>query len=119
MVNLGPKRIMGLAVGNEVELIRQECNINSEEYKKLWAFPNGRYWSSLQSRVEEMDNLTGFKDTHIPITAVWSGYVTVGWPFVENENAKVRSLVKAAHAKWGNRWIWSFNVNSYWDISMW
>jgi len=111
MKMLGPDHIMGLAVGNEMDIFHRQCG-----GKSLWDLWNWRYWQLLQSRVDDMDKL-GF--TNVKVTIVWAMSVLGGYPWKEDGQAKVNTLVKQAFQKWGDRFVWSFNVYSIWDASMW
>lgn len=113
MKMLGPDHVMGLAVGNEMDIFWRQCG--GRPLSDLW---NWRYWQLLQQRVEAMDNLDpGFKN--VKITIVWAMSVLGGYPWKEDGQAKVNTLMKQAFEKWGDRWVWSFNVYSIWDVNMW
>lgn len=106
----GKDRIMGVAIGNEMDVFYrgkpQSC------IHELW---NTRYWETIQARVADVDKL-GMTDT--PITSVWAMSVMEDMPFKEDGQAKVNSLVTKAFKKWGKRWVWSFNVYGIWDGSL-
>jgi len=106
---LGKHRIMGIAIGNEMDIFfRQGSKCNDE----LW---NTRYWETLQARVADVDKL-GMNDTKI--TIVWAMSVLGAKPWKEDHEAKVNTLVNQAYKKWGKRWVWSFNVYAIWDASL-
>mmetsp|Transcript_2787 Transcript_2787/g.8293 ORF Transcript_2787/g.8293 Transcript_2787/m.8293 type:complete len:411 (-) Transcript_2787:50-1282(-) len=104
-------RILGVAVGNEMDIWwrrgSQKC------IDELW---NGRYWATLQRRVQDLDSL-GMNETKV--TIVWAMSVLGGNPWKEDGQAKVNTLVTQAYKKWGDRWVWSFNVYSIWDVNLW
>jgi len=110
MQQLGKEHILGVAVGNEMDIYWR--GHDAQCIKDLW---NWRYWSDLQSRVADMDKM-GFADTRI--TIVWAMSVLGGDPWKEDGQARVNTLVKNAYNKWKDRWVWSFNVYSIWDTSM-
>jgi len=111
---LGPNNILGVAVGNEVDLLYTQEYVKStpECIPELWA--GGRYWRVLQERFQQLDNL-GPAYSKLPITTVWSPAVVGGDPFVETENAMATSLMRNASALYGQRWVWSINYYSYWN----
>jgi len=113
---LGKDHVMGVAVGNEMDMFRatgaSEETACSDE---LW---ESRYWDTLKRRVNDLD-LNGFLDTKV--TAAWSMGVlgAVETPFKEDGTAKANTLVKKAYEKWPHRWVWTFNTYSIWDRSLW
>lgn len=116
MKRLTKDRILGVAVGNEMDIYHEKPGVNRECIKELWGT---RYWKDLQSRVDDMDK-NGFNDTKI--TIVWAMSVLAnakGTQFKEDSDARVNTLVKNAYNKWHDRWVWSFNVYSIWDRSLW
>merc|ERR1711920_1071376 len=60
---LGKARIMGIAIGNEMDIFFRSGRACNDE---LWAT---RYWETLQARVADVDKL-GMTDTKI--TIVWA-----------------------------------------------
>lgn len=94
---LGPDRIMGFQIGNEVDHSAENA---PEEF---W---NTGYWQILESYVADLD-ANGFGD--VPITAAWTmGAAFQGW---------WPELLGKAQEKWGDRWVWSFNPYPIWDSS--
>merc|ERR1712012_155863 len=63
-----------------------------------------------------MDKM-GYTDTKV--TIVWAMSVLAGEPWKEDVNARVNTLVTNAYKKWGDRWVWRFNVYSIWDTNLW
>lgn len=111
---IGRERILGVAVGNEMDVLRdaegaplEACNA------ELW---HGRYWRTLLSRAGDLD-AHGFEG--VRLTVVWAMSVLVGSPWRESEGWGIRRLASSAHARWGDRWVWSFNVYDVWDSSRW
>lgn len=116
MKMLGPEHILGVAIGNEMDMFQAsrgatEASCNDE----LWG---GRYWQTLQNRVSSLD-LNGMKNTKV--TIVWAMGVlgATDTPFKEDDAAKANTLVKQAYKRWPHRWVWSFNVYTIWDRSLW
>lgn len=108
---LKKEHILGVAVGNEMDIYFRRAS--PECLKELW---DTRYWADLQSRVADMD-ANGFKDTKV--TIVWAMSVLSAQPWKEDGQARVNTLVTNAYKKWGDRWVWSFNVYSIWDAGQW
>jgi len=116
MALLGKERIMGMAIGQEMDIFRDSrSSVDSACNVELW---KGRYWAVLQNRVSDMDS-KGF--TEVKVTAVWGLSVlgSIETPFKEDSAARVNSLLSRAHARWGGRWVWTFNAYSVWDRSLW
>jgi len=109
---LGTEHVMGLAVGNELELLYQ--NADSECIRQLWS--GGRLWKTFQSRVTEFDNM-GFSS--IPVTSVFTASVLTGSaivPFTEKPSeALVNTFLRNAIRKYGKRYAFTFNVYPYFD----
>lgn len=113
---LGKEHIMGVAIGDEMDIFRDarspdEVSCNDE----LW---NGKYWSTLQARVNDLD-MNGLGSTKV--TAVWALSVlgATQTAFKEDSAARVNTLLTHAYKKWGQRWAWTFNVYTIWDRSLW
>uniref|UniRef100_A0A7S0BBM8 Uncharacterized protein n=1 Tax=Pyrodinium bahamense TaxID=73915 RepID=A0A7S0BBM8_9DINO len=113
---LGKEHVMGVAIGNEMDIFRDakgstdtHCNTD------LWDW---QYWIVLQSRVYDMDH-GGFEDTKITVVWAMSVLGAIDTPFKEDEKAKVNTLLTKAWKKWGRRFIWSFNIYTIWDRSVW
>ncbi|CAE7234472.1 unnamed protein product, partial [Symbiodinium necroappetens] len=109
---LGTEHVMGLAVGNELELLYQ--NADSECIQQLWS--GGRLWKTFQSRVTEFDNM-GFSS--VPVTSVFTASVLTGSavvPFTEKPSeALVNTFLRNAVRKYGKRYAFTFNVYPYFD----
>jgi predicted enzyme related to lactoylglutathione lyase len=101
---LGKDRIMGLAVGNEMDNVDNERQVQPD-------FWESGFFNLIKSIVDDMD-AAGFTD--IPVTVVWSMGALAQQPF----NSKIMSLVTQARDTWGNRWVWSFNPYPLWDTNL-
>lgn len=106
---LGPDRIMGLSVGNEMDNIEQHFA------------PPPNFWQQgffdlLKSRVDAMDAIGAGFDK-VPITVVWSmGALNDHAP--GGFNPKVATLFAQARDTWGSRWAWAFNPYPIWDTNL-
>lgn len=109
---LGPEHVMGVGIGNEMDILWTWPGVTQQCLDDLWG---GRYFKLLQSRVADMDSM-GFQDT--PVTVVWGMSVLGGQPFKDDSQAKVGTLLKQAYAKWQRRWIWTFNIYAIWDNNL-
>merc|ERR1719502_1690152 len=77
----------------------------------------GYYWRATQARVAAMDAL-GPAFQSVPVTAVMSGAAPNGRhtpPFVNTAQAMVNSYLMDAFRAYGDRWVFSFNVYTYWN----
>jgi len=113
---LGREHIMGLAVGNELDLlytsIKDDKTVTEDCVDRLWG---GEFWEAFVQRVEEFDSL-GFGD--IPVTSVFSAAALGGDPFQEEpKKALVKSFLEKATAKYGTRYAFTFNHYAYFDPS--
>mmetsp|Transcript_60359 Transcript_60359/g.168652 ORF Transcript_60359/g.168652 Transcript_60359/m.168652 type:complete len:595 (-) Transcript_60359:110-1894(-) len=97
---VGAEHIMGIAVGNEIDL--QVGASNGACIHKLWQ-QNG-YLNILRQRVKEFDAIPGMKG--LPITAVLSMFSMNGNPF----KWTVTNFLKAAWKEYGDRFKFSINV---------
>jgi len=113
---LGKDHIMGVSIGNEMDVFGHlsvtsttPCNT------RLW---EGQYWDILKSRIRDLD-ANGFEDTRVTITWAMSVLNTDERPFREDALAKVDTLVRQAFARFGSRWVWSFNIYPMWSHDLW
>jgi len=108
---LGPEHIMGVAFGNELELLFQKTGVKQDCVEELWG--GGRYFDTLVSRAEDMDRNEAFKS--VKLTSVFGAYCLAGFPFVDSPVSQVLTYLRKAWQKYGDRWAWSFNVYPFWD----
>jgi len=85
---LGPEHVMGVAVGNELDLFQWKDpianNITEDCLRRLWGFERPSYYfDTFLARQQSLDGLPGFQDTNIPLTAAFSGFSIFGDPFFE------------------------------------
>lgn len=100
---VGVDHIMGLAVGNEIDL--QVGAATGACIRDLWR--NDGYLRILKQRVLAFDNLAALRGSpKLPITAVLSNNAIGGSPFT----AKVTRFIKGAWQEYGTRFAFSMNV---------
>jgi hypothetical protein len=112
---LGPKNIMGLAIGNELELLfTKAASIPPWCVSKVW---EGQYfWKSFVRFVDEIDAM-GFQE--IPVTSAFGGLALAGNPFFEAPGkALVNTFLRQAHQKYGRRFVFMWNIYPYFDQRM-
>jgi len=109
MTKLTPEHVMGLGVGNEMDIVSQWPGVTQGCLDELW---NGRFFNVISQRVADMDAM-GFSSTKI--TTVWATSALQNKPFREDNKAKVTTLLRKAYATWGSRWVWTFNIYAIWD----
>lgn len=140
---LGPDSVMGVAIGNEMDLYElkdhKEFGITVECINELWGHgqgPNGSYFFRLfEAWVADLDSLPGFAEAKaggrlVPITTVLSGLsmATDGsTPFVngepyggfynadENGNLMINDLLSELFSRFGERFVFSLNIYPYFD----
>lgn len=114
---LGPEQVMGLAVGNEMDLLHTKDYVKPVPscIPNLWA--GGSFWRATTQRIAELDSMgPGFRS--LPVTSVFSAAALndfFGHPFMETSNALVTSYLRNASATYGKRWVWSFNTYTFWN----
>lgn len=112
---LGPDRLIGLAIGNEMDLLFTKAPIFHPPgcLSRLWT-QNG-FVNTFLSRVQELDEaVPGFKE--VPVMSVWSTYCFAGEPFVDSDNAKCLTLFREATARYAKRFVFAFNIYPYFDV---
>lgn len=114
---LGPEHVLGVGLGNEMDIMWRWPGVTQECLTELWGTTPGtsRYFKLMQERTKDMD-AAGFKDA--AITVVWAMSALAGSPFKNDNQAKVNDLVTQAYNKYKKRWIWTFNVYAIWDASL-
>mmetsp|Transcript_68254 Transcript_68254/g.177160 ORF Transcript_68254/g.177160 Transcript_68254/m.177160 type:complete len:429 (-) Transcript_68254:49-1335(-) len=111
---LGPSRVMGLSVGNELELLYQKQGVSDECVQRLWS--GGYVWEQFTKRVREFDAM-GF--SHIPVTSVFGGFAFSGDPFVESpKQALLASFLRNSISLYGHRFVFAFNFYPYFDPNL-
>eukprot|EP00913_Durusdinium_trenchii_P002339 g2161.t1 len=110
---VGPEHVMGLAIGNELELLHN--HVKSEAC--VTELFSGRLWRTFQDRVAEFEAWRGF--SAIPVTSVFTASILtdrVQVPFMEDPaTGLVNSFLVAATRKYGKRYAFTFNVYPYFD----
>lgn len=106
---LGRQHVMGIAIGNEMELLQFKANISQDCIQRMWH--GGYFLRKLSERAADLDALDGFGD--VPLTSVFGGYILSGSPFVDTPGAMVQTFFKEAIKKFGTRWVFTINVYPY------
>jgi len=117
---VGRDHIMGLAIGNELEMFhrfRKELNVTDECLDKLWA--GGYAFDWFQKVADDMDNM-GMGLEVIPLTTVFGGLALAGnsTPFINTPEAAVDTLLSQVVQKYGTRFVFTFNFYPYFDPNM-
>ncbi|CAJ1437626.1 unnamed protein product [Effrenium voratum] len=109
---LDPSHVMGLAIGNELELLYDHADQSC--IKELWE--GKRLWKIFQQRVAEFDEM-GFKE--IPVTSVFTAAILSGNPFTDVPGqALVNTFLRQALWKYKRRYAFTFNVYPYFDPNL-
>jgi len=122
LTRLTPSSVMGLAIGNELELLHTKTaadrSVTGGCITRLWK--GGDFLSRFKSRVEELNSLPGFSD--LPVTSVFTGAALYsgdsGHTFLESDNAQVDTFLKKVHEAYGDRFAYTFNFYPYFDGNM-
>mmetsp|Transcript_79631 Transcript_79631/g.257951 ORF Transcript_79631/g.257951 Transcript_79631/m.257951 type:complete len:522 (-) Transcript_79631:86-1651(-) len=115
---LGPEQVMGVAVGNEMELLFSKGGVDhavtEECIEEVWG--GGRFWRMFSRRVAELDAM-GFGD--VQVTSVFGGLALNGEPFLESpREALVTSFLRNASSTYGQRFTFTFNFYPYFDPTL-
>lgn len=128
----GPEHIMGLAVGNELELLFQKEDVQPhwvECMTMIWEPAKDNYFLRVfHNRVHEMDSL-GSEYGEIPVTSVFGGAIFADWPFMHRPvvttdpapgearpmTGNVLEFCNNVTIDFGRRWVWTLNVYPYFD----
>jgi len=109
---LGPDSVMGIAVGNELELLQYKNpkSIPPACVLKVWG---GYFVRKFDERVADLDKMGGYGD--VKLTSVFGAAINAGFPFVNTNKAKVLSFFEHVLNKYGKRWVYSLNIYPYFD----
>ncbi|CAE7251591.1 unnamed protein product [Symbiodinium natans] len=108
---LGRDHVMGVAVGNELELLQFKKGMDPTCIQQIWG--GGYFYRKLTQRANDLDALVGF--SNVPLTSVFGGYILSGEPFVEEPGARVTTFYRDVVAKFGKRWVFTVNIYPYFD----
>eukprot|EP00435_Cladocopium_sp_Y103_P058892 s895_g20.t2 len=111
MIYIGRPYVMGVAVGNEVELLHTQKSCSKKCAEDMW--DGGYFLSKVMHRANDLNAMPGFAD--VRLTTVMGGFVLGGQPFVNTKEARVHDFFKKINANFGRRWAWSWNTYPYFD----
>lgn len=112
---LPPSQIMGVAIGNELDILWDKAkdgvysSITEACVRNLWS---GEFWVTFQQRVADLDAL-GYSS--VRVTSVFTGVAFGGYPFLDGDGARVNTFLLAASTKYGERFVFTFNFYPYFD----
>lgn len=128
---LGSEHVMGVAIGNEMELLWQK-HLVDRNGTDIWVDCMQRMWSGryfidkFYDRIRQLDELDdgAFLDTRI--TSVFGGFALgYGWtPFIDNVDgqsgspAMINTFLEEITGGFGTRWAWVLNIYPYFDPNM-
>jgi len=103
---LDPRHIIGLGIGNELELLqfKDPSMVPESCMTKIWS--EGYLWQQFQRMTSEFDGL-GF--SQVPVTSVFTGLGLAGNPFYEVPKARVNSFLQNATQKYKRRLAFTWN----------
>lgn len=111
---LGAEHIMGVSIGNELDLMWQDPGIDPSCVTKLWG--QSYFQNKFTQRVKAIDSL--FPGAQIPVTTVFSEYSLAGKPFVDDPTkAMVNTFLTNATKSYPTRYVHSLNLYPYFDMS--
>ncbi|CAE8743931.1 unnamed protein product [Polarella glacialis] len=112
---MGPEHLLGLAIGNELEMFHiftKELNVDAKCLKKLW---DGDYaWNWFKQVVSEFDAM-GYART--PVTSIFGGLALGGNTsfFYDTPEARVNTFLSKAVSEYKMRYVFTFNFYPYFD----
>jgi len=132
---IGPEYIMGIAIGNEMELYFQK-DLTDADGNDIWNDCMERMWMGndpyfqhvFKSRMTDLESMPGFEA--VPVTSVFGGavfagappFVNIQWeysdkPYGERDQTvgMVLSFLEEIVPKYNHRWVWSLNIYPYFD----
>lgn len=113
---LGPENVMGVAIGNEVDILWQNQGVTASCIQNMWQ--GGYFAKKFQSRVADMDKWDHFVEAQIPVTTVFSEYVLAGTPFVDiPDKAMANTFLTQMTKTYASRFVFTTNIYPYFDAS--
>ncbi|CAK0874158.1 unnamed protein product [Prorocentrum cordatum] len=120
MLLLGEEHIMGLGIGNELELLQYKGgNVTEECVERIW--DGGYLWQRFTAIVSELDAM-GMDS--VPVTSVFTGAALAGdgneaKPFMEEPGkALVTTFLRNATEAYGWRYTFTWNLYPYFDPNL-
>lgn len=115
---LGAQHVMGIAVGNELELLYNHKSVPQDCIDELW--DRGRLWRTFQQRIAEADEM-GFSS--VPITSVFTSTIVYsGAPSLAFMNiphqARVNDFLRNATSAYYGRFVFVVNIYPYFDPTL-
>lgn len=119
----GAEHIMGLAIGNELELLWTKTSIYNETVladclERIWN--EGYFLNKFHDRVRELDEM-GEAFRNIPVTSVFGGFILAepGWPFFESSSgeqiARINTFINSVTYEYGDRYVHTVNIYPYFE----
>jgi hypothetical protein len=117
---LDPSHVMGLAIGNEMELLFMKTGVDStvtgECITKMWS--GGDFFRRFSKYVAEFDKM-GFQK--VPVTSVFGGFTLTpypGFPFYNDPKAMVSDFFSSCYKAYKDRFVFTFNLYPYFDPNL-
>jgi hypothetical protein len=115
---IGHEHLMGLAIGNELEIYHRfmkELHVDAACLQNIW--DGGYAWYWFQKVVSEFDAM-GYVAT--PITSVFGGLALAGngSTFYDIPEARVDTLLSQISRKYKERFVFTFNFYPYFDPTL-
>jgi hypothetical protein len=125
---LTPKHVMGIAIGNEMELYHTKKSLQTPQgrecIQKMWpgdnqsSDDNGYFITKFMQRVDDLDALPGFQDSRIPVTSVFGAAILTGEIFLEIPEAKIQAVLTSLVGKYLERYVFTLNIYPYFDPAL-
>jgi len=117
---LDPSHVMGLAIGNEMELLYMKTGVDStvtgECITEMWS--GEEFFNRFSKFVSEFDKM-GFHK--VPVTSVFGGFTLTpyeGFPFYNDPKAMVSDFFSKCWQAYKERFVFTFNLYPYFDPNL-
>jgi hypothetical protein len=124
---LTPKHVMGVAIGNELELLYAKPKLQNQAgrecIQKMWPASHeggndsdGYFMTKFRQRIDDLDNLPGFQDSNIDVTSVFGGAILgskVGEYFQDNPQARIQPVLTSIVKQYKERFVFTLNIYPY------
>jgi len=117
---IGGANVMGVAVGNELELLKDKPEGVKGPFPTIAACcvdmwnVGGYLETAMIKRIADLDALGG-EWNHVKVTSVMGAAILDGHPFVDSQVQRVNTFFKTILKKFGQRYAFSYNVYPYFD----
>eukprot|EP00930_Biecheleria_cincta_P071379 TRINITY_DN5888_c0_g1_i2.p1 TRINITY_DN5888_c0_g1~~TRINITY_DN5888_c0_g1_i2.p1 ORF type:complete len:687 (+),score=140.20 TRINITY_DN5888_c0_g1_i2:51-2063(+) len=117
---IGRDHVMGLSIGNEIELLHFKKDTPKDCAVRIWR--DGYFMRKVMSRSKDLGAMPGFEGIYL--TTAMGGYVLTPLPkdnpgpFINIDEASVLTFLKQVIGAFGQRWVFTWNIYPYFDPNL-